>query len=169
MSNGLIKRAARERLVWMQPLHCCVHQIMRSPETATVTHTHTHWTEHADGTLTLSLIILSFKPVLRKNTCTQMTFAHTDTHTNIFGNKQTNKKTAQVSLIFPCVLCLEQTALTAVARMATWQHLYKVLTERERDAMFSRNTEPSAGSWFHSREKWDSFFSLSDTVIILVT
>lgn len=98
-----------------------------------------------------------------------MTFAHTDTRTNIFGNKQTNKKTAQVSLIFPCVLCLEQTALTAVARMATWQHLYKVLTERERDAMFSRNTEPSAGSWFHSREKWDSFFSLSDTVIILVT
>lgn len=33
MSNGLIKWATWERQGLMQPLHCSVHQIMRSPET----------------------------------------------------------------------------------------------------------------------------------------
>lgn len=153
----------------MQPLHCCVHQIMRSPETATVTaptpSPHPQ-TGRADRTLALPLIILSFKPALRKHIYTD---THTFTHPRV--RIQMVKCSANITNLFT-VLGVWYNEL--LLQLVEWphvlslryvrQHCYKGLTQR--DVTFSCNNEPSAVTQlFHSFEKWD-FFSLSMTWLL---
>lgn len=149
MSNGLIKRATRERPLWMHPLHCCVHQIMRSPETATVS-----------------------PPLLPNRTCWQYTCPPID---HIVIQARASGETCacihiqiQSACTFHqhCCVCRDELSFQlseqphVLSLRCVRQHCRKRLTYRH--VTFSRNNEPSAGTrLFQSSEKWDFFFFFS--------